>query len=176
MPCSARISHGLADHALGGSPADQRNLGIPWAPQFRRRNGGSIPAIFRMRFSIMARRLMRVGELVADQHAVFVVLVGGDGVDVARNARNGARRDAAVGDLVAFVRAACRSSRTMPMWSISSPRSIGTSKSRSFGSTLEPAFRQQQIAQHDTRALEAVGQIEHLGDGLEAVSNVGAPR
>ena len=62
-----------------------------------------MPATLRMRFSIMARRLTGVGVLVADQHAVFVVLVAGDDVGVAGHAGNGARRDAALGDLVALV-------------------------------------------------------------------------
>src|SRR5258708_14254934 len=36
----------------------------------------------------------------------------------------------------------------------------------------EPAFRQQQITKHETRALEAVCDIEYLGDELEAISDV----
>jgi hypothetical protein len=36
----------------------------------------------------------------------------------------------------------------------------------------KPAFRQQQITEHETWALEAVHDIEHLGDELEAIGNV----
>ena len=36
----------------------------------------------------------------------------------------------------------------------------------------QPPFRQQEIAEHDTRALIAVRKIENLGNDLEAVSNV----
>ena len=46
---------------------------------------------------------VRIGVLVADQPAFVVVLVGGDHVDVAWRAGERARRDAAVGDLVALV-------------------------------------------------------------------------
>ena len=46
-----------------------------------------------------------VGELVADQHAVLVVLVGGDHMGVAREPRYGAGRNAAVGVLVTLVAA-----------------------------------------------------------------------
>src|SRR5260370_4028040 len=36
----------------------------------------------------------------------------------------------------------------------------------------EPAFRQQQIAKYEPRALEAVCDVEYLGDELEAISDV----
>src|SRR5215469_5026935 len=36
----------------------------------------------------------------------------------------------------------------------------------------EPAFRQQQVAEHKTRALKAVGNVEYLGDELEAIADV----
>src|SRR5437660_881742 len=51
--------------------------------------------------------LDRVGEFVADQHAVFIVLVGCGGVDVAGHARNGTRRNTAFGDPVALVSTIC---------------------------------------------------------------------
>src|SRR5439155_8517658 len=36
----------------------------------------------------------------------------------------------------------------------------------------QPAFRQQQIAEHNTGALKAVGEIENLGNDFEAISNI----
>ena len=63
----------------------------------------SMPAILRMRFSIMARRLCGLVNSSLISTPSSVVLVGGDHVDVAGHAGNGARRDAAFGDLVALV-------------------------------------------------------------------------
>ena len=110
-----------------------------------------------------------VGVLVADQHAVFIVLVAGDDVGVAGHAGNGARGDAALGDLVALVRLRGRRS---PFEVISSPRSMCGWKSSSFGIDAEPAFGEQQIAEHDAGTLEAVGDVEDLRDQREAIGDV----
>src|SRR5205823_9940199 len=71
--------------------------------EFRRRN-------IRSRILHFARALLhhhpalgRIGELVADEGANLVVLVGGGDVNVARHAWHGARRDATFGILVAQV-------------------------------------------------------------------------
>ena len=106
----------------------------------------------------MARRLPRVGVLVADQHAIFIVLVARDHVGVAGNAGNGARRNAALGDLVALVGLVSPS----PFEVISSPRSMCGLKSSIFGIDAEPAFGEQQVAEHDARTLEPVGDVEDL--------------
>jgi len=58
----------------------------------------SIPVILRMRFSIIARRLVALVYSSLMRDAIFVVLVAGDGMRVAGHARNGARGDAAFGD------------------------------------------------------------------------------
>src|SRR5205085_11585283 len=49
--------------------------------------------------------LVRVGELVADEHAVLVVLVGGDDVGMSRRPRQCPRRDAVAGLAVPLVTA-----------------------------------------------------------------------
>src|SRR5207245_5004338 len=97
-------------------------------------------------------------------------LGGGDVVGVAGHAGNGARRDAAVGNqitLVAAVRsvAVCRSDQL-------------TAVDRHFefqfsGSGAGGAFRKQQIGQHNARKLEFVDEVEHFGDNLEAVDDIG---
>jgi len=61
-----------------------------------------MPATFRMHFSHGAA-LGWVCEFVADENAVFVVLIAGGSMRVTGNARNRARRDAALRDFVALV-------------------------------------------------------------------------
>ena len=90
---------GFLDDAVGGPPADQRHIRVAQGPISS--GGGtaaSMPATFRWRFSIMARRLIGIGELVADQYAVLHVLIRGGGVVVAGNAGDGARRNTAFGE------------------------------------------------------------------------------
>src|SRR5882672_5263382 len=48
----------------------------------------------------------------------------------------------------------------------------GRTEIQIFRVNAEPAFRQQQIAKHKTRALEAIGDIEYFGDELEAIADV----
>ena len=103
MPCSREDLAGFLDHAFGGAPADQRDVGIARAPQHWRRNRGLDAGNFAHALFHHGAALRRVGEFVADQDAVFIVLVAGSSVGVAGDAGNGARRNAALGDLVAFV-------------------------------------------------------------------------
>ena len=80
------------------------------APQeLRRRDGGGDAMLLAHALFHHGAALGGVGVLVADEHAVFVVLVAGDHVGVAGDAGDDARRDAALGDLVALVgaRACC---------------------------------------------------------------------
>ena len=83
---------------------------------------------------------------------VFVVLIAGDHVSVSGNARNGAGRDAAFGDLVAFV---------APLRSVGSGDQLPAVNHRLkidlFRIDAQPAFGQQKIAENNSRALEAVG-------------------
>ena len=94
---------GFLDDAFGGTPADQGHIGMRGPDRAGGGTADSIPATLRMRFSIMARRLIGIGEFVADQDAVFLMFIGGRRVGVAGNTGNGARRNAAVGDLVSLV-------------------------------------------------------------------------
>ena len=71
--------------------------------QFGRRDRGFDSGNLALALLHHVAALDGVGELVADEHAVFHVLVGGDGVGVARHAGNGARRDAAFGEQIALV-------------------------------------------------------------------------
>ena len=103
------------------------------------------------------------------------MLVGSHGVDVAWHAGNGARRDPAFRDPVALV---------IPIRGHpgASPVAIRTGNKfaaiddrvevQIFRVDAEPAFRQQQVAKHQPRALEAVDEVEHFGNQLEAVGDV----
>ena len=44
-----------------------------------------------------------IGILVADQHAIFVVLIGGNYVHISWGAWKSTRRDTALGDLIALI-------------------------------------------------------------------------
>src|SRR6476659_2544097 len=77
---------GFADHALGRTPADQGNRGVFRAEKFRRRDIVDRRLHFATAFLDHNPALVRVGEFIADDRAVFVVLVGGGGEDVARDA------------------------------------------------------------------------------------------
>ncbi len=109
--------------------------------------------------------LVRIGELVADQHAVFIVLVGGDDVHVARRARHRARRDAAGGDLVALVAAVQRRRRAVEADHLAAlDRDVEVQLRRV---DARPAFGEQQVRQDDPRALELVDQVEQFGTVLK---------
>src|SRR5438270_12919808 len=95
----------LVDDAFGGTPSQQSHLRIAGTREARRLEELEdavhlAPAPLHDRLP-----LVRIGELVADEHAVLVVLVGGDDVRMPRRPRYRARRDAALGHLVALVSA-----------------------------------------------------------------------
>src|ERR1700743_910142 len=78
------------------------------------------------------------------------------------------RRDATVGNLVSLVSlVAIRPVRSYQLTAVN----VGM-KVEFFRINAEPPFGQQQIAEDDSRTLEAVGYVENLGDHLETVCNV----
>ncbi len=108
-----------------------------------------------------------VGVLVADEHAVFVVLVARDDVGEAGDSGDGARGYATVGDLVAFV--LVRAARRLSV--ISSPRSISGLKSRSWDrrSVFLPRAADRRARCRD---LEAVGDVEDFRHEREAIADI----
>ena len=94
-------------------------------------------------------------------------------MDVVGHAGNSARRNAALGNPVALV---------SPLGSKSCGRPVGRGDHLAaidwqveveiLWVHTEPTFREQQIAKHDTGALEAVDDVEYLGDDLEAIADV----
>src|ERR1700682_4613713 len=94
---------GFANHALGRTPADQRDRGVLGPEKFWRSDVVDGSLHFPAAFLDHHPPLVRVGEFVADDRAVFVVLVGGGGEDVTGDTGHRARRDAALGVLEAQV-------------------------------------------------------------------------
>ncbi len=80
------------DDALGRSPADQGHVGIRRALQRGRLNRGFNAGDFAHPLFHHGAALHGVGVFVADEHAVFIVLVARDHVGVAGNSRE--RREA----------------------------------------------------------------------------------
>src|SRR5712691_2290055 len=166
---------GFLDHTFRGTPADQCNIGFARPPQHRRRNGSLNADDFAHALFHHRASLDRIGEFVANQYAVFHVFVGGGGVDVAGNAGDSARGNAALGNSIAFV---------IPVRGHCSLRSVAVGGGDEFSAIdwraeieivwmyAESAFRQQQIAKHQARALEPVGEVENLRDELEAIADV----
>src|SRR5207245_11319646 len=98
------------------------------------------------------------------------MFVTGRGVGVPRNARDGAWRNAAGSNLVTLVWVA-------PIGLGGScgdqfPAINEGSKIQISGIDAKPAFREQEVAKNDAWTLEPVGDIEHLGNDLETVSNI----
>src|SRR5216683_6040476 len=163
---------GLLDYTLGRTPADQGNIGVAGTRQRRRRHGGLNPGYLAHALFHHGAAFDRVGELVADQYAVFHVFVRRHRVDMAGNTGNGARGNSAAGDLVAFVSPVRGTRGGRPVRGYEFPTVDVRAEIQIFRMYAEPAFRQQQIAKHQTRTLEPVGKVEDLGDKLEAIANV----
>src|SRR6267378_4210283 len=168
---------GFLDHTFRGTPADQRNIGVRRPQQRRRRDGGFNAGHFAHALVHHGAALDGIGEFVANQYAVFHVFVGGDGVDVAGDAGNRARRNAALGDFVAFViavRGDCgMRSVTIAVGGGNEFAAVdGGTEIQIFRVNAEPAFRQQQIAEYETRTLKAIGDVENLRYELEAIADV----
>src|ERR1700745_1986445 len=172
MPCSVSISQASSITPL----VDPQPINVMSASRGPDNTGGGaaglVPGNFSHSLFHHVAPFCWVREFVTDQNAVFVVFVAGCGVGVTGNTRNGARRDAACGDLVALV--ASVTTRSRGRWGGSNQ--LATINDRSEVQILrvhaEPAFRQQQIAKHDARALKPVRDIENLGDDLETISNI----
>src|SRR5207248_1467556 len=163
---------GLFDYPHGRSPADQSDLGIARTRQRRRRNCGLNAVRLPHTLFHHGAALRRVSEFVADQDAIFVVFVTRGSVRVTGNARNGARRDTAFGNLVPLVRAVAVRPRWGGRRSDQLPTINNLIKVQVLRIHAEPALRQQQIAKYYARALKSIRDIEDLRDNLEAIPNI----
>src|SRR5256714_10175896 len=90
---AGKFLDGFTNHALGRAPADESDSGILGTEKLWRGDIVDRSLHFAAAFLDHHPALVRGGEFVADNRAVFVVLVGRRGGDVARDARDPARWD-----------------------------------------------------------------------------------
>ena len=98
-------------------------------------------------------------------------------MDVTGHSRNGTRRNTALGDLITLVVSVCavRSSGSVAIGNQLAAID-GRIKVQILRIDTEPSFRQKEIAEHNPRTLEAVGNVEYLWNDLEAVSDIQGSR
>src|SRR5579859_2778850 len=164
---------GLFDYALGRAPADQGDIGIGRPLQLGWWDRGRDALHLAHALFHHGAALDGVGVLVADQHAIFIVLIGGGGVSMAGHARNGARRNSALGNQVAFVSAVVFTSVAIAIGGGDKFAAINLRiEIQLLGINAEPALRQQQVAEHQPGTLEAVRNIEYFGNQREAIADI----
>src|SRR6058998_2412783 len=110
-----------------------------------------------------------VREFVANEYAIFVVLVRRCGMGVPGHTRNRPRGDPAFGNFVAFV--TIRFLRWISGDDHLASIDLGI-EVELFGIHRRPAFREQQVAENDSRTLETVGEVVHFGNEFETIRNV----
>src|SRR5450631_1875296 len=152
------------------SPPNQRDLGIGRAPQLRSRYRGCNANLFAHALVHHVAALLVVGKHVADQHTVFHVLIARYRVDVPRHARNRARRNTALSNLVALVAALFRSIAIRVINQLAAiDRRIEVQQLRLHAQT---PLSQKQVAKHDAWTLKLVHDIEYLRYQREAVADI----
>ena len=98
IPEAFNCSHRLANHAFRGAPADQRDVGIGGSFELRRRQILQRQVhLLHALFGDLAPH-GGVAENVADQHAFFIVVVGGRDVHRIGRAGKRARGNAGLGE------------------------------------------------------------------------------
>src|SRR3990167_1614334 len=100
---TGKFFHRLAYHPCGRTPANQRDLCVRRSEYSRWLQQGQNPLHFSHALFMDRPALVGIREFVADEHAVLIVLVCSHYVRVPRRARQGAWRDAALGDFVALI-------------------------------------------------------------------------
>ena len=165
---------GFANHALGRTPADQRHGGVFRTDELRRGDVVDRGLHLAAAFLDHHAALVRVGEFIADERAVFVVLVGGGGEDVTGHAGHRARRDAALGVLEAQVgvvvvaaggvRAVAVAVRQNQLAAIDLHVEVEVVRINARG-----AFGDEQVGQDQAGALVFVAEVEQLRDRLKQI-------
>ena len=165
------LSDGLANDAFGRTPAQERDSSVRGPEKCGRRQERQDPVHLAHPLLVDGLTLVRVRELVTDEHAVLVVLIGGHDVDVSGGSRHRARRDATLGDAVALEAAVHRRLVTVEADDVAAVD--GHVEVQLGGIAAGSAFGQQQVGEDDARTLELVDQVEELRDDLEAIDDVG---
>src|SRR6476660_7366967 len=161
--------HGFANDAVGGTPANQCDGSSRFADEYGGLDCGLDTCDFPLTLFHHCAPFEWVCKFVADQHAVFIVLIRRGGVRITRHTRNGTRRNAAFSDCVTVISIGFfvhvgRNDRlaTVDFWS----------KIELFGINGRTALREQQVAENDTGALEPVDEVVHFRNESEAIGNV----
>src|SRR5262249_51144806 len=96
--------HRFPDHAGSGAPTHQRDIGLLWTNEFRRRDVLDRALHFAGALLHHHPPLLRIGEFIADKCAVFIMLVGRGSKNVTWHSRHRARRNSARRVLVTQIR------------------------------------------------------------------------
>ena len=94
---------GLVNHPVGRAPADQCDVRVGRTLELRRWDRGRNAIHLAHALFHHGAALDGVRVFVADQHAVFIVLVARDSMSMAGHTGNGARGNSALGDFVSLV-------------------------------------------------------------------------
>src|SRR5271167_322827 len=164
---------GFFDHPLRRTPPKQGHVGVVRPAEHRWRNGGLNTGHLAHPFLHHLPSFDRIGELVAEQYAVFHMFVRGHRMDVSWNARDSSRGNTALRDLVSFVSSVVRSHGRRSVVARDELAPVdGRVEIQVFRVHAQPAFRQQEIAEHETWTLIAVSNVEYLRDKLETIADV----
>src|SRR4029077_11633773 len=87
--------HRFPDYARGRAPTHQRDISLLWTDEFRRRDVVDRALHFAGAFLHHHPPLLRIGEFITDERAVFIVLVGRGGKNVTGHSRHRAGRNSA---------------------------------------------------------------------------------
>ena len=175
MPSSpASFSTASRITPFGRTPSDQRDGGVFGADELRR--GDVVDRALHLARAFLDHHaaLVRVGEFIADERAVFVMLVRGGREDVAGHAGHRARRDAALGVLeaqIGLVVVAAGGVRAVAL-----PLPLGRNQLAAVNLDVEVelvginarrSFGDEQIGQDQAGALVFVAEVEQLRNRLE---------
>ena len=161
------LFHRLRDDAGRGTPTHQRDLRVLVPFDFG--SGDPREVVVQLAGALFDHlaALDRVRELVRDEDAFLVVLVGGDHVDMAGHSGHGSGRDAVGGIEIPVVGSRVPVRFADQLSALDGRRHVDV-----VGRHAEGALGDEQIRENDGRALVAVDQVEDLGDGAESVVGV----
>src|SRR4029453_189288 len=105
--------YGFTNDSFGGAPPQQSDLSVFAAPELRRVDQRQNRFHLAQALFMHGLALVRIGIFVADQYAVFIVIVGGDDMFESRSPRDRAWRNARFSKLVTLVAAVERRQRAV---------------------------------------------------------------
>ena len=175
---ACQLGHRLANHPAGRAPADEGHRRDRGTEELRGSDRLEHPLHLAHALLVHRTAFLRVRVLIADQHAILVVLVARDHVKVAGDARHRPRRDPALGDFVAEVGTIIdparrgghrgRVLREDDRAAVDGPVELEGIKIHARG-----PLGNKEIAQDDSGAVKLVQEIEKLGHRPEGILDAG---